>query len=233
MSAHPLRVAVIVASTREGRFGPTIAAWFAGEAAHRADMTAEIVDLANADPIATDGSITTKSSIAPGSIAGEREIAPGSITGEREIAPGSITGKREITDGSITDGRSITEQLGAADAFVVVTPEYNHSYPAPLKAVLDSHSREWLAKPVGFVSYGGLSGGLRAVEHLRPIFSELHAVTVRDTVSFHGGRSCFGPDGLPLDLKEPAAAAHRLLDRIAWWGLTLRDAHQARPYATA
>jgi NAD(P)H-dependent FMN reductase len=123
--------------------------------------------------------------------------------------------------------------VDAGDAFVIVTPEYNHSYPAPLKAVIDAHFREWLGKPVGFVSYGGLSGGLRAVEHLRPVFAELHAVTVRDTVSFHGGRSCFGPDGLPLDLAGPAAAAHLLLDRLTWWGLSLRDAHRARPYAAA
>ncbi|GAA3957033.1 NADPH-dependent FMN reductase [Actinoplanes auranticolor] len=177
MSASPLRVAVIVASTRDGRFGPTVAAWFAGEAAGRTDLAAEIIDLAEAG--------------------------------------------------------SVTARLAAADAFVVVTPEYNHSYPAPLKAVIDSHSREWHAKPVGFVSYGGLSGGLRAVEHLRPVFAELHAVTVRDTVSFHGGRSCFGPDGRPLDLREPGAAARRLLDRLTWWGVTLRDAHQARPYVTA
>ncbi|WP_433723151.1 NADPH-dependent FMN reductase [Actinoplanes sp. CA-051413] len=179
MSAHPLRVAVIVASTREGRFGPTVAAWFAGEAAGRTDVDAEIIDLAGAE------------------------------------------------------AEPVTARLAAADAFVVVTPEYNHSYPAPLKAVIDGHSREWHAKPVGFVSYGGLSGGLRAVEHLRPVFAELHAVTVRDTVSFHGGRSCFGPDGRPLDPREPAAAAHRLLDRLTWWGITLRDAHQARPYVTA
>jgi len=179
VSAHPLRLAVIVASTREGRFGPTVADWFAGEAGHRDDLEVEIVDLATRDA-------------------------------------GSVTGT-----------------LGAADAFVVVTPEYNHSYPAPLKAVIDSHSREWHAKPVGFVSYGGLSGGLRAVEHLRVVFAELHAVTVRDTVSFHGARSCFGPDGRPLDEAAPGAAARVLLDRLTWWGVTLRDAHQARPYVTA
>ncbi|MGW4942184.1 NADPH-dependent FMN reductase [Actinoplanes sp. NPDC004185] len=190
MSAHPLRVAVIVASTREGRFGPTVAAWFAGEAAARTDVDAEIIDLAGPDP---DGGL------------------------QAETGPGAET-------------EPITARLAAADVFVIVTPEYNHSYPAPLKAVIDSHFREWHAKPVGFVSYGGLSGGLRAVEHLRPVFAELHAVTVRDTVSFHGGRSCFGPDGRPLDPREPGAAAHRLLDRLTWWGVTLRDAHQARPY---
>jgi NAD(P)H-dependent FMN reductase len=175
MSAHPLRLAVIVASTREGRFGPTVAAWFAGEAADRTDLEVEVVDLAEAS--------------------------------------------------------TVTRKLAAADAFVVVTPEYNHSYPAPLKAMIDGHFHEWLAKPVGFVSYGGLSGGLRAVEHLRPVFAELHAVTVRDTVSFHGGRSCFGPAGRPLDPEAPGVAARLLLDRLTWWGLILRDAHRVRPYA--
>ena len=91
----------------------------------------------------------------------------------------------------------MTPRLAAADAFVVVTPEYNHSYPAPVKTLIDWHFTEWQAKPVGFVSYGGMSGGLRAVEHLRGVFAELHAVTVRDTVSFHGAWDRFGPDAPP------------------------------------
>jgi NAD(P)H-dependent FMN reductase len=170
-------VAVVVASTREGRFGPTVAAWFAGEAQGRTGLDVEIVDLA--------------------------------------------------------DEGTVTKQLGVADAFVVVTPEYNHSYPAPLKAAIDAHYHEWRAKPVAFVSYGGLSDGLRAVEHLRTVFAELHAVTVRDTVSFHGGRQRFGADGLPTDVTDAGAAAQRLLDRLVWWGHTLRDARERRPYATA
>ena len=60
---------------------------------------------------------------------------------------------------------AITPRLAAADAFVVVTPEYNHSFPAPLKTLIDWHTQEWRAKSVGFVSHGGLAGGLRAVEH--------------------------------------------------------------------
>lgn len=80
---------------------------------------------------------------------------------------------------------SVTPKLASADAFVVLTPEYNHSYPAGLKNLIDWHFTEWQAKPVALVSYGGISGGLRAVEHLRQVFAELHAVTVRDTVSFH------------------------------------------------
>src|SRR6478736_2217180 len=83
--------------------------------------------------------------------------------------------------------KAYTERIDRADAFVVVTPEYNHGYPASLKQAIDVARAEWHAKPVGFVSYGGLSGGLRAVEQLRQVFAELHTVTIRDTLSFHGG----------------------------------------------
>src|SRR5690606_34181376 len=63
--------------------------------------------------------------------------------------------------------RDFRRWIDAADAFVVVTPEYNHSFPGPLKTAIDRAREEWHAKPVGFVSYGGASGGLRAIEHLR------------------------------------------------------------------
>ncbi len=68
---------------------------------------------------------------------------------------------------------------------VVVTPEYNHGYPASLKQAIDIPHAEWQRKAVGFVSYGGLAGGMRAVEQLRQVFAELHCTTVRETVSFH------------------------------------------------
>nr|WP_083850877.1 NAD(P)H-dependent oxidoreductase [Arthrobacter sp. TB 23] len=69
---------------------------------------------------------------------------------------------------------SVSQRLHAADAFVVVTPEYNHSSPASLKNAIDWSYEEWQTKPVGFVSYGGISDGLRAIEHLRPVISEVH-----------------------------------------------------------
>lgn len=118
-----------------------------------------------------------------------------------------------------------------ADAVVVIVPEYNHSYPGPLKTALDDSDREWHGKPVAFVSYGGISGGLRAVEHLRPVFSELHAATIRETVSFPYAWNCFGPDGEPLDTEDVDAAATALLNRLNWWAHALRDARRTRPYA--
>ncbi len=118
--------------------------------------------------------------------------------------------------------------IADADGFVVVTPEYNHSYPAALKLLIDAVNEQWQAKPVAFVSYGGVSGGLRAVEHLRQVFAELHAVSVRDTVSFSNVWEQFGESGKPI------ASAHRsvatLLGRLKWWAAALRSARAATPY---
>lgn len=125
---------------------------------------------------------------------------------------------------------TITPHLAAADAFVIVTPEYNRSFPAALKNAIDWHFREWHAKPVGFVSYGGRSGGLRAVEQLRLVFGELHAVPIRDVVSFHG--TCFDESGVPRDREGCDAAAKGMLDQLIWWATALREARAKRPYQT-
>jgi NAD(P)H-dependent FMN reductase len=61
----------------------------------------------------------------------------------------------------------------AADAFVFVTPEYNHSYTAPLKNAVDFLNQEWKYKPLGFVSYGGIAAGTRAVQAFKPVASAL------------------------------------------------------------
>lgn len=181
----PLRLAVIVGSTREGRFGPTVARWFAARAALRGDDDLDLVDLA-------DVSLPAMTPAGPD-----------------------------------PDVDALIARIAAADCFVVVTPEYNHAYPASLKAAIDLvPPRAWRAKPVGFVSYGGISGGLRAVEQLRQVFPELEATTVRETVSFHGAHQRFGEDGEPHD---PAAevAATKLLDQLAWWAVALRTARAA------
>ncbi|GAB3743615.1 NAD(P)H-dependent oxidoreductase [Amycolatopsis oliviviridis] len=143
--------------------------------------------------------------------------------------------QREDVTLSVIDLAEAPEDLSsgvaAADAVVVIVPEYNHSYPGPLKAALDATSREWHGKPVAFVSYGGISGGLRAVEHLRPVFAELHAATIRETVSFPYAWNHFGPDGEHDDFEGASAAATTLLDQLNWWANALRDARRVRPYA--
>jgi NAD(P)H-dependent FMN reductase len=128
--------------------------------------------------------------------------------------------------------QDLTPRLAAADAFVVVTPEYNHSFPAALKNAIDWHHQQWRAKPVGFVSYGGISGGLRAVEALRLVFAELHTVTMRDTVSFHDAWRQFDAEGTPVNLDGCNGAADTMLHQITWWAHALRDAKANSPYVS-
>ncbi|MCG5442319.1 NAD(P)H-dependent oxidoreductase [Micromonospora sp. NIE79] len=124
--------------------------------------------------------------------------------------------------------RAFVREVGRADAFVVVTPEYNHSFPASLKQAIDYAYDEWQAKAVGFVSYGCRSTGLHAVDQLRTVFTALHAMTVRDVV------------GIDLLAGEPTAQCTDelqrdvdvLLDQLRWWGLALRDGRAARPYVS-
>ncbi|EID54540.1 putative flavoprotein [Saccharomonospora xinjiangensis XJ-54] len=127
---------------------------------------------------------------------------------------------------------ALGEKLAAADAFVVVTPEYNHSFPAGLKTAIDHYKPEWAAKPVAFVSYGGMAGGLRAVEQLRQVFAELHAVTIRNSISFHNFWDTFGDDGQPSDAASASSAAKQLLDQLMWWTVALKTAREQHPYTS-
>ncbi|WP_076471885.1 NADPH-dependent FMN reductase [Micromonospora avicenniae] len=124
--------------------------------------------------------------------------------------------------------RDITTKLADADAFIIVTPEYNHSYPASLKALIDWHFTQWTAKPVAFVSYGGAGGGRHAVLHLQNVLTELHAVTIRDGLAFPNYFTAW-QDGAPLDTAT-AGYAKTLLDQLAWWANALRSARTAAPY---
>ena len=130
---------------------------------------------------------------------------------------------------STPEVEAFRNRVGAADGFVVVTSEYNHGYPAALKTALDSVKREWRAKPIGFVGYGGLSGGLRAIEQLRQVVAEIHMVSIRDTVSFHEAKRKFDADGNTAD-GAAIDAAQRLLRQWAWWARHLRAARAADPY---
>lgn len=129
--------------------------------------------------------------------------------------------------------QALRGRIDAADAFVVVTPEYNHSYPASLKFVIDAFRREWHGKPVAFVAYGGVSGGLRAVEHLRQVFAELHAVAIRDTVSIANPWERFTPDGSLTDAAPTEEAMKQMMIHLHWWADTLRANRHTAPFLTA
>jgi NAD(P)H-dependent FMN reductase len=126
--------------------------------------------------------------------------------------------------------RSLRETIGWADGFVVVTPEYNRGYTAALKFLIDSVHEEWRGKPVGFVSYGGLSGGLCAVEQLRLVFAQLHATTIRDGVVFTHAWNQFDPAGRLLDAERPEQAMATMLAQLHWWASALKPARASVPY---
>lgn len=127
----------------------------------------------------------------------------------------------------------LKQRIARADAFVIVTPEYNHGYPAALKFVIDAVRVEWQVKPVAFVSYGGISGGLRAVEQLRLVFAELHSVAVRDTVSFANVWQKIDDSGRLIDTGAGLKAITVMLARLKWWATALREARKATPFEMA
>lgn len=123
---------------------------------------------------------------------------------------------------------TFTSAIDRADGYVVVTPEYNRSFPASLKQAIDFAYDEWHAKPVGFVSYGCRSRGHYAVEALRVVFTELHTVAVRDEVAID--LLAVRGDGTPRDRAVLDAAVMTMLDQLTWWARALREARAARPY---
>lgn len=96
------------------------------------------------------------------------------------------------------EGKAWAERIGQTEAFLIVTPEYNHGYPGVLKNALDWVGREWVDKPVAFVSYGNINGGARAVEQLRQVANELGLIQVANAIYFPNiSRDAFTPDGQP------------------------------------
>ena len=121
----------------------------------------------------------------------------------------------------------LNKEIERADAFILLTPEYNHSFSAPLKAMLDAVGRAWRKKPVGFISYGGISGGLRAIEQLRLVVAELDMVGIRESVSiFHPWTSIL-EDGEPVEAERLNASLTRMTDALVWWGTVLKAARRA------
>jgi NAD(P)H-dependent FMN reductase len=110
--------------------------------------------------------------------------------------------------------REWSAQVDAADAFVFITPEYNHGYPAALKNAIDYLHWEWADKPVGFVSYGGVGAGTRALQQLKPVVSVLTLVPVSEAVNLPFFSQFINEDGRlePNDVMEQSATA--MLDEL-------------------
>ncbi|MCL6091909.1 MAG: SgcJ/EcaC family oxidoreductase [Actinobacteria bacterium] len=116
--------------------------------------------------------------------------------------------------------RAWSAVVASFDAFVLVTPEYNHSTSAVLKNALDHLYSEWSDKAAAFVGYG-IDGGTRGVEHLRAICSELSMAGVGPQVSLSLGLDF--RDGRCSPREDQVAARGRMVAALARWGGALRS----------
>jgi len=122
--------------------------------------------------------------------------------------------------------RQWNQKVAEGDAYLFVTPEYNHSVPAVLKNAIDSvfATFAFRGKPAACVAYsGGIAGGVRAVEHLAHIAIEAEMVPLRNNVIIPFVAGAFDENGQPRDPRT-SAAAKILLDDLAWWGRALKQA---------
>jgi NAD(P)H-dependent FMN reductase len=144
------------------------------------------------------------------------DLAECDLPGDERLEPGG--GPRS----------SIADRIEDADAYVVVTPEYNHSYPASLKRAIDWHYREWMFKAATVLPYG-VQGGLLAAEHLRGVFAELHVVTTRRVVGLRAPWEDVDADGF-----TPASGVDKAFDEalseLHWWADVLHTARRDRPF---
>lgn len=124
------------------------------------------------------------------------------------------------------------EKINDGDAFIIVTPEYNHGYSAVLKNALDVISPEWNRKPVGFVSYGSALGA-RSVEQLRQVAVELQMAPIRNAIHipvdiFFAAMMGKGPTGSemfkPIHEGMMGDRVQIFFDDLLWWAKALKVA---------
>ena len=113
-------------------------------------------------------------------------------------------------------------KVNAADAFVFVTPEYNHGFNAPLKNAIDYLYTEWQHKPVGFVSYGGVAAGTRAVQMLKPVVTVLKMVPMVDAIPIPFVAQLVDDQGELQATESMGRAATAMLNELQRWETALR-----------
>jgi NAD(P)H-dependent FMN reductase len=165
---------IIVASTRPGRAGRTIADWFHARAVDSGLFQVELIDLAE--------------------------------VGLPFLDEPNHPRLRQYVNAHTKEWSATIDR---GDAYVFVTPEYNHSFNAVLKNALDYLHQEWQHKTAGFVSYGGVSGGTRAANSLRQVTSTLKMIPVLEAVNIPFHAQFIGEDGKlhPNDVMDSAADA--------------------------
>lgn len=173
------RLAVVFASTRQGRQGVAVAEWFRTAATDHGRFEIDFVDLAEVDLPLFD-------------------------------EPNHPRLQRYEHDHT----KVWSERMAAADAFVFVTPEYDFAPPAALINAIQYLSKEWAYKPAGFVSYGGVSAGLRAVQVAKLVMTTVKLFTIPEAVSLPNYTQFLDDEGRLLANEIMTDSANAMLDEL-------------------
>jgi NAD(P)H-dependent FMN reductase len=170
---------IIIASTRPGRVGPSVAAWIRDRAVSHGGFDVELIDLA--------------------------EVNLPMFDEPKHPRFGEYV-HQHTRDWSATISR--------ADAFIFVIPEYNYGFNAAIKNAIDYLNKEWQHKPVGFVSYGGVAAGTRAVQMLKQVITTLKMVPLFEAVNIPFVQQFLGADGQLQANDVMESAATTMLDEL-------------------
>jgi NAD(P)H-dependent FMN reductase len=110
---------------------------------------------------------------------------------------------------------------------VIVTPEYNHGYSAPVKNAIDYLHHEWHYKPVGFVSYGGVASGTRAMQQLKQVVTALRMLPLTDAVNIPFHTQFLDDEGSVQANETMEQAADVMLDELLRVQATLRPLRES------
>lgn len=187
-----LKLHTIIASTRPGRIGPKVAAWFHSAAAAHGGFDCELVDLADfALPVF-----------------------------DEPHHPRLRRYERAHT-------KAWSDSVAAADAFAFVFPEYNYFVSPSLVNAIDYLSGEWARKPAGLVSYGGMSGGLRAAQSLRLLLAGVKVMPLPEAVAIPFVGQSVGEDGVFRPTDAVAATVAPMLDELRLWAEALKPLRES------
>jgi NAD(P)H-dependent FMN reductase len=183
------KLQIIIASTRPGRIGPTIAKWFYEYAvSEKSQFDIELVDLADFNLPVFD-------------------------------EPNLPVHKQYVNDHT----KKWAESVESSDAFVFVTPEYDFGTPPSLLNALVYLSQEWSYKPVAFVSYGGISGGMRSVQMTKQVVNSLKMVPLYESVTIPNVEKLIDDSGTLVGTDIMKKSAVTMLDELLRWTIALRS----------
>jgi NAD(P)H-dependent FMN reductase len=133
-------------------------------------------------------------------------------------------------DAAVLQRQESLRHLAEADAFLIITSEERNVYHTELKAFIDQVCDRWHAKPVAFIGYGGVSGGLCAVGQLRQVLAEQHAVPICNFVSFPDSSALTEGGEAILQTDQARLPMARMLVQLNWWAKALKTARKQMPY---